>query len=430
MASARHPWRTITGWVVALVALLFLAASGGGTFTEDFCREGQPERAGPAAPRRELPRGGQGPGPGRLRGRGRHDPRRAQRANVESVLSDVAGLEHVESVTDPFTAGTVSADGRIGYAELTLDVPEREMGKPAFTVLSDAVSGTHVLRGARRARRRRPSSSTPRTRAAATSGSVCWSPCSSCSSCSAPSWRPSSRSGSRSSRSAPASAASRCWPAAWTCRPPRSRSPAWSASASASTTRCSWWLATARTAPRGRTTTWRSPGPWAPRVLPSSSPAAPSCIATAALAITGLGVLTSIGLATALMVLFAVAAAITLLPALLEPAGRPHRQGAPGAPPPPGQARRGQRLVALRPPRRRAGPGRTCSARSSPCSRSRPRPCALQTAFPAAGDAPAETTHTAGLRPALRGLRRRDQRTAPGRRRPRTDGVGAAGVPP
>ena len=41
-------------------------------------------------------------------------------------------------------------------------------------------------------------------------------------------------------------------------------------------------------------------------------------IATAALAITGLGVLTSIGLSTALMVLFAVAAAITLLPALLS----------------------------------------------------------------------------------------------------------------
>ena len=40
-------------------------------------------------------------------------------------------------------------------------------------------------------------------------------------------------------------------------------------------------------------------------------------IATASLAITGLGVLTSIGLSTALVVLSAVAAAITLLPALL-----------------------------------------------------------------------------------------------------------------
>src|SRR4029453_14356030 len=40
-------------------------------------------------------------------------------------------------------------------------------------------------------------------------------------------------------------------------------------------------------------------------------------IATAALAITGLGVLTSIGLATSLMVFAAVTAAVTLLPALL-----------------------------------------------------------------------------------------------------------------
>src|SRR4029079_1321426 len=37
-----------------------------------------------------------------------------------------------------------SDDGRIAYAELTLDVPERDMGKPAFTVLSDAVSGMHA----------------------------------------------------------------------------------------------------------------------------------------------------------------------------------------------------------------------------------------------------------------------------------------------
>ena len=41
-------------------------------------------------------------------------------------------------------------------------------------------------------------------------------------------------------------------------------------------------------------------------------------IATAALAITGVGVLTSIGLATSIMVFFAVAAAVTLLPALLS----------------------------------------------------------------------------------------------------------------
>ena len=57
------------------------------------------------------------------------------------MIDEVSTAEHVESVADPFAAGTISADGRIGYAELTLDVPEREMGKPAFAVLSEAVSG-------------------------------------------------------------------------------------------------------------------------------------------------------------------------------------------------------------------------------------------------------------------------------------------------
>src|SRR5690349_5860952 len=65
----------------------------------------------------------------------------AQQADVAAVLDDVAVLDHVESVTDPFSAGTVSGDGRIGYAVITLDVPERDMGKPAFAVLSDSVAG-------------------------------------------------------------------------------------------------------------------------------------------------------------------------------------------------------------------------------------------------------------------------------------------------
>ena len=36
MTSARHPWRTIAGWVLVMATVFFLAASGGGTFTEQF----------------------------------------------------------------------------------------------------------------------------------------------------------------------------------------------------------------------------------------------------------------------------------------------------------------------------------------------------------------------------------------------------------
>ena len=98
-------------------------------------------------------------------------------------------------------------------------------------------------------------------------------------------------------------------------------------------------------------------------------------IATAALAITGLGVLTSIGLSTALMVLFAVAAAITLLPALLSLLGdridtgrlvRRHR---------PAKRSRGQRLVALRPPGLGPPVALPARRRRRPASPSRPRPC-------------------------------------------------------
>jgi RND superfamily putative drug exporter len=40
MASARHPWRTFASWILALVAMFFLAASGGGTFADDFSAKG------------------------------------------------------------------------------------------------------------------------------------------------------------------------------------------------------------------------------------------------------------------------------------------------------------------------------------------------------------------------------------------------------
>ena len=115
-------------------------------------------------------------------------------------------------------------------------------------------------------------------------------------------------------------------------------------------------------------------------------------IATAALAITGLGILTSIGLSVALMVLVAVAAAITLLPAILSLLGdridtgklvRRHRP-----------AKRTEDSVWWRFGHRVSG---------------RPWPYALgavvfliavatptlwiETAFPAAGDAPKSTTH-------------------------------------
>jgi putative drug exporter of the RND superfamily len=143
MTSALHPWRTIASWVLILGGLSFLAGAAGGTFTEDFSApdsqsaravdlldENFPEAAKATALVVFAAEEG-----ATLEEHG---------SDIAAVLADVATVEHVESVADPFAAGTVSTDGRIGYALLTLDVPVREIDKPEMTVLSEAVSGVEV----------------------------------------------------------------------------------------------------------------------------------------------------------------------------------------------------------------------------------------------------------------------------------------------
>ena len=140
MASARHPWRTLATWVVVLGAVTLLATSGGGSFADDFSADGSQSDRALQLLDDGFPEAAQGQALVVLEaadGTTLAD----QRGDVAGVLDDVATLDHVATVSDPFAAGTVSDDGRIGYAVLTLDVPEREMGKPAFAALSDAVSG-------------------------------------------------------------------------------------------------------------------------------------------------------------------------------------------------------------------------------------------------------------------------------------------------
>lgn len=143
MASARRPWRTIATWVLVMGSVLFLAASGGGTFTDDFAAPGSQSERALELLDQNFPDAAKGTA---LVVFAAEDGRslRSHRDVIATVLSDVATVEHVESVADPFAARTISDDGRIGFARLTLDEPERELGKPAFKVLSEAVAGTDV----------------------------------------------------------------------------------------------------------------------------------------------------------------------------------------------------------------------------------------------------------------------------------------------
>ncbi len=143
MTSARRPWRTIATWVLVMGAVLFLGASGGGTFTDDFAAPGSQSSRALELLNENFPEAAKGNAMVVFAAED-GETLEAHRAEIASVLTDVATVNHVESVADPFAAATVSEDGRIAFAQLTLDVPEREMGKPAFTVLSEAVAGSDV----------------------------------------------------------------------------------------------------------------------------------------------------------------------------------------------------------------------------------------------------------------------------------------------
>jgi RND superfamily putative drug exporter len=140
MASARHPWRTFATWVLTLAAVFALAAGFGGSFADDFSAPGSQSARATQLVTESFPDAAKGKVLVVLEAKG-GTTMDTDREQVADVLTDVRALDHVATVRDPYRAGTVSDDGRIAYAEVTLDVPEREMGKPAFAVLSDAVSG-------------------------------------------------------------------------------------------------------------------------------------------------------------------------------------------------------------------------------------------------------------------------------------------------
>ncbi|MFC8663811.1 MMPL family transporter [Streptomyces sp. NPDC057199] len=137
-ASARRPWVTIGAWVAALALVLPLAGLVGGSFVDDLVAPGsQSEKAmdlledrfpeasgGSAVAVFAVPEGE------RI---DRH------RTAVEAAVGRVAEVEHVTTVTDPFTKGSVSPDGRIGYVEIAFDVPQMKVRPEQIDAMNDAI---------------------------------------------------------------------------------------------------------------------------------------------------------------------------------------------------------------------------------------------------------------------------------------------------
>ncbi|MEU4614594.1 MMPL family transporter [Streptomyces umbrinus] len=137
-ASARRPWVTIASWVAALVLVLPLAGLVGGSFVDDLVAPGSQSEKAMELLEERFPEASGGsavavfavPEGERI---DRH------RTAVEAAVGRVAEVEHVATVTDPFAAGTVSPDGRIGYVQVAFDVPEMEVKPEQVDALNDAI---------------------------------------------------------------------------------------------------------------------------------------------------------------------------------------------------------------------------------------------------------------------------------------------------
>ncbi|MFD0318970.1 MMPL family transporter [Streptomyces flavalbus] len=138
-ASARRPWVTIAAWLAALVLLLPLAALAGASFVDDLVAPGSQSEEAMDLLEERFPEASGGtamavfavPEGQRIAG---------HRPAVEAAVDRIAEVAHVAVVSDPFTAGTVSPDGRIGYARIAFDVPPMEVDPEDVDALDAAVA--------------------------------------------------------------------------------------------------------------------------------------------------------------------------------------------------------------------------------------------------------------------------------------------------
>jgi putative drug exporter of the RND superfamily len=137
-ASARRPWSTVAAWVVVAAAVLALAGTVGGAFLDDLAAPGsQSERAMDLLDER-FPQAANGSAMA-VFATDQGDRLASHRPAVAAALARIANVEHVVAVADPFEAGTVSPDGRIGFAELSFDRPAADLGPGPFKALAAAI---------------------------------------------------------------------------------------------------------------------------------------------------------------------------------------------------------------------------------------------------------------------------------------------------
>jgi RND superfamily putative drug exporter len=137
-ASARRPWVTIGAWAVAAAIVMGLAGTAGGAFVDDLVAPGSQSEEAMRLLEERFPQaaGGSAMAVFAVDEGGTLERRREV---VEAAIARITAVEHVVAVADPFEAGTISPDGRIGFAEMAFDLPASDLGPAPFEALADAI---------------------------------------------------------------------------------------------------------------------------------------------------------------------------------------------------------------------------------------------------------------------------------------------------
>ncbi|MFW6090426.1 MAG: MMPL family transporter [Actinomycetota bacterium] len=137
-ASARRPWVTIGAWALAAAIVVGLAGTAGGSFVDDFTAPGSQSDEAMELLDERFPEAANGSAMA-VFAAAEGERLARHRPAIDAAVARITDVEHVATVVDPFTAGTVSPDGRIGFAEITFDVPATAVGREPIAAVADAI---------------------------------------------------------------------------------------------------------------------------------------------------------------------------------------------------------------------------------------------------------------------------------------------------
>ncbi|MCH0539257.1 MMPL family transporter [Streptomyces sp. MUM 203J] len=137
-ASTRRPWVTIASWAVSLLLVLSSAGTVGGALVDDLVAPGSQSEKAMELLEERFP---EASGGSAMAVFAAPEGQRLERyrSSVEAAVARISAVEHVTAATDPFTAGTVSSDGRIGYARITFAVTSTDVGPADIGALTEAI---------------------------------------------------------------------------------------------------------------------------------------------------------------------------------------------------------------------------------------------------------------------------------------------------